>query len=457
MSVYFSHSHIHKAFPKQTHDVTAYFHRNGYEIYAVGGAVRDAILNREVHDVDFTTNALPKDIMRLCTRTILTGLQHGTVTVLWKGERFEITTYRTDGHYSNFRQPESVSFTTSLNCDLARRDFTINALALNLMTGDLYDPYNGHADITNKIIRCVGTPRNRFTEDALRMMRCVRFATTLVFDIEKHTFDAIRECAQLITHISRERIAQELQKILCASHAERGYALLQKTRLYRFLFSSCGGDEEKHGILHSGSDPTPDDTMALLRALSTLPLVCDEQMIEVLTHAALFLPKSVTIRCSYAHAAENAHEAYTTLKLSKKVISRIVMLLRSNGINPYGKRHGCYKRRLRLLVTLIGKEHAYDLIVFHMMQESAWADSLHMQQLVDCAEYLVHCITLQNFLIQTPATVRIDGSAIAQYLHKKPGKWLGNIKKTLMRFVSVYPEKNDTRILLEYVKRMKIS
>ncbi len=455
MSVPITSSHIPHVFSKQAYDITLHFHRNGYELYAVGGAVRDALLNRKVHDVDFTTNALPENIMRLCKRTIPTGLQHGTITVLWKGERFEITTYRTDGHYSNFRQPENVNFTTSLNNDLARRDFTINALGLNLMTGSLHDPYNGQADITGKVIRCVGTPSNRFTEDALRMMRCIRFATTLGFDIEQETFEAIRACAHLITYISRERIAQELKKILCASHAERGYTLLQKTQLYCFLFSSRNSTK-KYNILHDYVRPVHADTKALLRAISVLPLSCDEHMKEILSHAALFLPKSVKNHQSYVHIAENAHEAYTALKLSKKAISRIVMVLRSSGIKPYAKSCNCYQRRMRLLVTLIGKEHAYDFVFFRMMQEIAWANSQNIQRLINCAEYM-RSTSIQKFLIQNPSDMHIDGNVIAQHLQKKPGKWLGDMKKTLMRFVSVYPEKNDARILLAHVKRMKIS
>ncbi len=452
MSVQFAYSKIAQAFPKAAYEISAHFAHNDFELYAVGGAVRDALIGREVHDIDFATNALPEDVMRICKRTIATGLQHGTITVLWNGESFEITTYRTDQGYSNFRQPDSVSFTTSLVSDLARRDFTINAVALDLNNGALHDPYEGQADMARKLIRCVGTPSARFTEDGLRMMRCVRFATTLSFEIDAPSINAIRECAHLIQHISRERIAQELQKILRSLHAEKGYVLLQETHLYSFIFSNAAAAHE--GNAH---DYAYTDTALLLRAIDHVPFMPNEKMREVLAHAALFLPKRLEKNEAVAKAAaERANEAYTTLKLRKRDLSRILLLLRSNDIMLYKKHSGFSQRRLRLLITLIGLEHAYDLLVFHMAQRSAWSGTVSMEQLGLCGEYLRECIAAPGSVVQSPAELRISGSTIAQHLQRKPGKWLGDLKKTLMRWVSVHPEKNDPCMLLEYVTSMKI-
>ena len=189
----------------------------GYEAWCVGGAVRDMFLGREPGDWDVTTNALPETVMELfAPHAIPTGLQHGTVTV-GGGRGTEITTYRRDGDYLDNRRPESVEFTTSLEEDLARRDYTVNAMALNLR-GELCDPWKGREDLEKGIIRAVGVPAERFHEDALRIMRGLRFASRLGFKIEAETSAAIRECAPLLKNIAVERIYVEMTGLLCGEH-----------------------------------------------------------------------------------------------------------------------------------------------------------------------------------------------------------------------------------------------
>ena len=173
----------------------------GYEAYAVGGCIRDALLKKEPHDWDITTSADPMTVKRLFSKTFDTGIQHGTVTVLLGGENYEVTTYRVDGDYADGRHPESVTFTRNLADDLKRRDFTINAMAYNPEKG-LVDLFGGQDDLKKGIIRCVGDPVERFTEDALRMMRAVRFSAQLGFDIEPATAAAIKK---LFAHIPRHK------------------------------------------------------------------------------------------------------------------------------------------------------------------------------------------------------------------------------------------------------------
>ncbi len=192
----------------------------GYEAYAVGGCVRDAILCREPGDWDITTNALPADIKRLFRRTVDTGIEHGTVTVMLGSDGFEVTTYRQDGDYSDHRHPDAVVFTASLEEDLRRRDFTINSMAYRPDTG-LVDLFGGREDLTKRIIRCVGSPRERFDEDALRIMRALRFSAQLGFSLEPATREAIREFAPRLKLISRERIREELVKLLISPHPDR--------------------------------------------------------------------------------------------------------------------------------------------------------------------------------------------------------------------------------------------
>lgn len=205
----------------------------GYEAYAVGGCVRDSILGREPSDWDITTSALPQQVKELFSHTIDTGLQHGTVTVMMHHVGYEVTTYRVDGEYEDSRHPKSVTFTRDLVEDLKRRDFTINAMAYNENAG-IVDVFGGVQDLENKIVRAVGDPKERFTEDALRMMRAVRFAAQLGYEIEENTKNAICEMADTLKKISAERIQVELVKLIVSSHPEH-MRLLYETGITKII------------------------------------------------------------------------------------------------------------------------------------------------------------------------------------------------------------------------------
>ena len=191
----------------------------GYEAYAVGGCVRDSVLGRIPADWDITTSALPEQVKELFHRTIDTGIEHGTVTVMMDKEGFEVTTYRIDGEYRDHRHPEQVNFTGELKEDLRRRDFTINAMAYNDRCG-MVDAFGEIEDLKHGVIRCVGVAGERFEEDALRILRAVRFAAQLGFEIEKETADAARALAGNLKDISAERIQTELVKLLVSPHPE---------------------------------------------------------------------------------------------------------------------------------------------------------------------------------------------------------------------------------------------
>ena len=191
----------------------------GYEAYAVGCCVRDSVLGRIPADWDITTSALPEQVKELFHRTIDTGIEHGTVTVMMDKEGFEVTTYRIDGEYRDHRHPEQVNFTGELKEDLRRRDFTINAMAYNDRCG-MVDAFGGIEDLKHGVIRCVGVAGERFEEDALRILRAVRFAAQLGFEIEKETADAARALAGNLKDISAERIQTELVKLLVSPHPE---------------------------------------------------------------------------------------------------------------------------------------------------------------------------------------------------------------------------------------------
>lgn len=194
--------------------------RHGYDAYAVGGCVRDSILNRKPEDWDITTSAKPEQVKRIFRRTVDTGIEHGTVTVLIGKDGFEVTTYRVDGLYEDGRHPKEVTFTSRLEEDLKRRDFTINAMAYN-DDERLVDAFGGMRDLNYHLIRCVGEPKERFSEDALRILRAVRFSAQLAFPIEPETAEAIKSLAPNLEKISAERIQAELVKLLVSDHPER--------------------------------------------------------------------------------------------------------------------------------------------------------------------------------------------------------------------------------------------
>lgn len=206
--------------PQEVVSIIEILEKGGYEGYAVGGCVRDAMLGRVPEDWDITTSAKPMEVKKLFRKTIDTGLQHGTITVMMNGNGYEVTTYRIDGEYEDGRHPKEVAFTNNLKMDLERRDFTINAMAYNEHMG-LVDEFDGVGDLERKIIRCVGDAGQRFDEDALRMLRAVRFSGQLGFEIEKNTLDAMEERIRNLQKISAERIRVEITKLLISPNPGR--------------------------------------------------------------------------------------------------------------------------------------------------------------------------------------------------------------------------------------------
>lgn len=210
------------------------FNEAGYEAYFVGGCVRDYLLNDDFSDIDITTNALPDEVKKIFRKSIDTGIQHGTVTILINGDSFEVTTFRTEDDYIDHRTPEKVEFVSDLKEDLDRRDFTINAMALD-SNGKLYDYHCGEKDLRNKIIKTVNNPNERFFEDALRMLRAFRFSSKLGFEIEENTLKAIKNNAELIKFVSIERIVNEFRKLLTGKGNKRSLELLLDSKLNNYI------------------------------------------------------------------------------------------------------------------------------------------------------------------------------------------------------------------------------
>lgn len=202
----------------------------GYEAYFVGGSIRDLLLHRQIHDIDIASSAYPEEVKKLFPKTIDTGIKHGTVTVLYNGSSYEITTFRTESGYQDFRRPDHVTFVRSLKEDLKRRDFTINALAMNIQ-GEIIDLFNGLEDLHQHLIKAVGDPLERFHEDALRMMRAVRFMSQLQFKLEDETKQAIHQLHGLLPKISVERIRDEFVKMGIGPNSRKAFKVFLETQL----------------------------------------------------------------------------------------------------------------------------------------------------------------------------------------------------------------------------------
>jgi len=277
----------------------------GHEAYMVGGFVRDRLLNQPVHDIDIATSATPADVMRLFPHTVATGLQHGTVTVVRSGRGFEVTTFRKEGPYTDHRRPDHVDFVDSLEEDLSRRDFTINAMAMDV-NGEVIDPFGGREDLKAGILRCVGDARERFREDALRMLRCVRFAAGYRLQIEPSAWSAILELGHLLKAIAMERVRIELTKTVAGADPVRGLQLLCDSRLLRHAKVSLDWRP-----IASGDDPSA--ATAWLDALRRAELA---GMSETPRWSALFL--------AGGHTAEEADAILRRLTFSNEMRSGIV-------------------------------------------------------------------------------------------------------------------------------------
>ncbi|MFW5811727.1 MAG: CCA tRNA nucleotidyltransferase [Alkalispirochaetaceae bacterium] len=333
----------------------------GFELYLVGGAVRSMLLKKQPVDFDFATNATPRQVKDLFRRVIPTGEAHGTVTVIFRGSHYEVTTYRTETAYSDGRHPDTVTFASSIEEDLSRRDFTVNAIALRLPSGETKDPFSGREDLRNGIIRAIGDPAERFAEDGLRLMRAIRFATQLDFAVDEATFEAIGAEAHRLEVIARERVRDELQKILLSDRPSRGLSLLEETRLLNQIIPELSSSRGKS----QGSDSTFDLFEHSLEVVRFTPAELDLRL------AALFhdLAKAWTReesedgRLAFPDhdklSAEVAERRMEELRFPRKTIAAVSTLVRHHMFS-YSSEQG--DASIRRMVSRLGAETIFRLI-----------------------------------------------------------------------------------------------
>ena len=422
----------------------------GFEAYLVGGSVRDIVMGKAPGDTDITTNALPRQTEKVFRnfKVVKTGLKHGTVTVFIEGEPAEITTYRTEGEYTDLRHPDNVTFTRSLNLDLQRRDFTVNALCMD-KNGDIVDLHGGMADIDKRIIRCVGDPEKRFAEDPLRILRAVRFRSTLGFEIEENTCRAAENKAYLIEKISRERVYSEFKKAVVGDYFP---TVLEQ---YRNILNVClPGVLAMKGFDQKNQHHIYDVLTHTSKVIENVPPVYP------LKAAALFhdigKPRTFTVDEKgtghfYGHdkvSARITNEILTKLKApgeEKDLISHLV-LYHDTAIEPTEKgvrralnKHG--ETVLRMLLRLKRRDNLGQN--YRVYNHSRYYDEI--EQLIDRQIAKEACFSLRQ--------LAVNGRNL-QEIGVKPSPFTGKILNTLLQKVIDGELPNDKQSLLEFAKTM---
>lgn len=423
----------------------------GFEAYVVGGCVRDSVLGRKPEDWDITTSAKPQQVKALFPRTIDTGIQHGTVTVMLDKEGFEVTTYRIDGKYEDSRHPKEVTFTPNLVEDLKRRDFTINAMAYNEEAG-LVDIFGGMEDIGRKMIRCVGAAEERFSEDALRMMRAIRFSAQLGYTIEENTLKAISVLAPNLRQISAERIQAELTKLLVSGHPDYLGTAYEAgvTRIILPEFDKAMETQQNHPHhKYSVGEHT-------LCSLTYVPAQ------KALRLAMLFhdIGKPETISVDNEGITHFHGHAAVSEEMTKKILRRlrfdnetVFMVSRLVRYHDYGNSVEPDMRIVRRAVNKIG-EDAFPLL-FEVKKADILAQSEYMredkltrlerwQQLYQKILEKGQCVSLK--------TLAVTGSDLIA-IGMRPGKEIGEMLRQLLELVLENPESNTKELLLEEASR----
>lgn len=418
----------------------------GFEAYAVGGCIRDSILGREPNDWDITTSARPEQVKALFNRTVDTGIAHGTVTVMLDREGYEVTTYRIDGEYEDHRHPKEVVFTSRLVEDLRRRDFTINAMAYNETVG-LVDAFDGMGDIQRGVIRCVGCARERFTEDALRILRALRFSAQLGYIVEEETRQAIRELAPSLAAISAERIAVELVKLLVSPHPDylRQAYDLGVTAVILPELDHCMETPQNHPhhcytvgehILHSldGVPGVKDMRLAMLLHDIGKPRTLETDS-EGVTHF-------------HGHPAVSAEMAEEILRRLKLDNDTIVTVRRLVEFHDYGNNVNPTPAIVRRAMNRIGGDIFAKLLIVKRADIMAQSEYQRREklELVDAWDREYRGIVARRQCISLKDLAVSGKDLIAAGI--KPGPQMGGILQQMLEHVLEVPEDNTREKLL---------
>ena len=436
--------------PKEVLFILNKLNEEGFDAYIVGGCVRDKLLGLHPHDYDITTSAKPDEIKRVFKdfKNILIGEEFGTVGVLMNETLYEVTTFRIDGKYLNFRKPENVTFSKSLREDLKRRDFTINAMAMD-SSGELYDPFGGKKDLDDKVLRAVGNPHERIKEDAIRILRAIRFAGRFDFYIEDDLFDAISFERKLLKKISPERIFDEFSKMITSERPSYYLLLMDETGVLDVIFP-----ELKRTVGFSQFSPYHDKTL-----FDHLVCVMDEVKPDLaLRLAALFhdISKVDTLSIGedgrghfYGHevlGADLVSEILKRYRVSNKIIDKVKIL-----ILDHMKVHSeMTDKALRRQIKRVGRDNVldlYDLLIADCRCTRIDRDASFIIKRKNRVKEL-----LDEKEMKTEKFLEINGNDI-KALGFKEGKIIGKILKDLENLVLDDPEKNKRDYLIDYIDK----
>ncbi len=442
--------------PKQAQSVIDEVKKNGFEAYAIGGSVRDLLMDRPTKGWDFTTNATPEELLRIFPDSFYDN-QFGTVGIKIRGtdetvvDVYEITTYRSEEGYKDHRHPDKISWGKTLAGDLGRRDFTINAIACDGQK--IVDPYDGQKDLGNKIIRTVGNPDDRFKEDALRMMRAIRQASELGFMIDPQTLEAIKKNASLLKEISIERVRDELLKLLTSSYAADGILLLKSCGLLSHIIPElipAFDVQQKSPKRHHIYDVGTHCVMAMKHCPSKDPIIRLATLLHDVGKVATFKKDETGLITFYNHEVVGARIARSIcyrLKLSKKQIDKVVTLIRWHQFSVDERQTDSAIRRI---IRHVEKENLDDMLALRIgdrlgggAQETSWRLELFKKRLID--------VQKQPFSV---TDLKINGFDVMKTLGVKPGPIIGKLLNQLFAEVEAGTLKNERDALLKRLKEL---
>ena len=442
---------MHIQMPDKVHKIIEILEAAGYEAYAVGGCVRDSILGREPNDWDITTSAKPEETKRLFARTIDTGIKHGTVTVMLDKEGFEVTTYRIDGIYEDSRHPKEVTFTASLEEDLKRRDFTVNAMAYNERTG-LVDTFGGLADIEQGIIRCVGNAEERFTEDALRMLRAVRFSAQLGYEIEEETKLAIRRLAPNLIKISAERIQVELVKLVTSPHPDYLRTAYETGITKQILpeFDICMETNQNNPhhcynvgehILHSMQETAPDKVLRLGMLFHD---IAKPQTLSI-------DDEGITHNKGHAELGEKmTKQILRRLKFDNDTIDKVSKIVlyhdQEVGLTPSGVRRAVNRMGEEIFTMLFAVQYADVLAQSDYLREEKLQKLTYKKEIYEGICQRKECLNLKDLAVTGSDLIALGIPA---------GKQIGVILNDLLDIVLEEPARNTREELLRICKEKR--
>lgn len=426
---------------------------HGFEAYAVGGCVRDTMLGRTPQDWDITTSAKPGEVKELFSHTIDTGIQHGTVTILLDHIGYEVTTYRIDGEYEDARHPKEVLFTSNLLEDLKRRDFTINAMAYNDVAG-LVDAFDGEGDLKRGIVRCVGNATERFTEDALRMLRAVRFCAQLGFSMEDSTRDAICKLAPNIAKISAERIQVELVKLLVSPHPEEIRSAYETglTKVFLPEFDKMMETEQRNK--HHRYTVGEHTIVALQQIKADKVLRLTMLFHDVAKPVCLTMDEKGNAHF-HGHPKKGAQMAKSImrrLKFDNETTDAVVRLVTCHDDNPVLE-----EKEIRFAIFRNGEAQYPNLFAVKRADIAAQSDYHREEKINYVNQYeAMYDTIIEKKQCLSLKSLAVTGSDLIQ-AGMKPGKELGEMLQILLHQVLEHPEWNQKETLLELYQKQNRS